>query len=95
MSGLLINLIIQIISGAVGGNVAAGAAKNIDLGAIGNTIGVQSAVAPGGSSACSSPVLANTASTQDIGSIIGQVAGGGVAGAVLTAIVGTLKNRTA
>ena len=31
MSGMLINLIIQIISGAVGGNVAAGAAKNIDL----------------------------------------------------------------
>ena len=27
MSGLLINLIIQIISGAVGGNVAASAAK--------------------------------------------------------------------
>jgi uncharacterized membrane protein YeaQ/YmgE (transglycosylase-associated protein family) len=38
MSGLLINLIIQIVSGAVGGNVAGGAAKNIDLGTIGNTI---------------------------------------------------------
>ena len=38
MSGVLINLIIQIISGAVGGNVAAGAAKNIDLGTLGNTI---------------------------------------------------------
>ena len=37
MSGVLINLIIQIISGAVGGNVAAGAAKNIDLGTLGNT----------------------------------------------------------
>ncbi|MGB8605259.1 hypothetical protein [Bradyrhizobium sp.] len=38
MSGLLINLIIQIISGAVGGHVVAGAAKNIDLGTMGNTI---------------------------------------------------------
>src|SRR5260370_64859 len=38
MSGVLINLIIQIISGAVGGNVAAGAAKNIDLGTLGNNI---------------------------------------------------------
>ena len=38
MSGMLINLIIQIISGAVGGNVAAGAAKNIDLGTLGNTL---------------------------------------------------------
>jgi hypothetical protein len=40
-------------------------------------------------------LLANTASTPDIGSIIGQVAGGGVAGAVLTAIVGAIKNKTA
>jgi hypothetical protein len=38
MSGMLISLIIQINSGAIGGNVAAGAAKNIDLGTIGNTI---------------------------------------------------------
>jgi hypothetical protein len=40
-------------------------------------------------------LLANSASTPDIGSIVGQVAGGGVAGAVLTAIVGALKNKTA
>jgi hypothetical protein len=38
MSGVLINLIIQVISGAVGGNVAAGAAKNIDLGTLGTSI---------------------------------------------------------
>ena len=38
MSGMLINLIIQIVSGAIGGNVAGGAAKNIDLGTLGNTI---------------------------------------------------------
>jgi hypothetical protein len=41
------------------------------------------------------PLLANTGSTPDIGSIVGQVAGGGVAGAVLTAIVGAIKNRSA
>jgi len=40
------------------------------------------------------PLLANSASTPDIGSIIGQVAGGGIPGAVLTAIVGAIKNRT-
>jgi hypothetical protein len=37
------------------------------------------------------PLLANSASTPDIGSMIGQVAGG----AVLTAIVGAIKNRAA
>jgi len=41
------------------------------------------------------PLLANSVSTPDIGSIIGQAAGGGVAGAVLTAIVGAIKNRAA
>ena len=41
------------------------------------------------------PLLANSASTPDIGSIIGQVAGGSVAGTVLTAIVGAIKNKAA
>jgi hypothetical protein len=40
-------------------------------------------------------LLSNSASTPDIGSIVGQVAGGGLAGAVLTAIVGALKSKTA
>jgi hypothetical protein len=31
----------------------------------------------------------------DVGAIVGQVAGGGVAGAVLTAIVGIIKNKMA
>jgi hypothetical protein len=31
----------------------------------------------------------------DIGALIGQFAGGGVAGALLTAIVGLIKNRVA
>ena len=38
MSGTLINLIIQIIAGVVGGHAAGAALKNYTLGAIGNTI---------------------------------------------------------
>ena len=80
MSGMLISLIIQIISGAIGGNVAAGAAKNIDLGTIGNTIaGAIGGGAGGQLLGMLIPLLANSASTPDIGSIIGQAAGGGVA----------------
>ena len=41
------------------------------------------------------PLLANTASTVDVGALVGQVAGGGVAGAVLTGIVGLIKNKMA
>jgi hypothetical protein len=32
MSGVLINLLIQVIAGAIGGNVAGGASKELSLG---------------------------------------------------------------
>jgi len=38
MSATLINLIIQLIAGAVGGNAAGATMKNLDLGTLGNTI---------------------------------------------------------
>ena len=38
MSATLINLIIQLIAGAIGGNAAGATVKNLDLGALGNTI---------------------------------------------------------
>ena len=38
MSGTLINLIIQLISGAVGGNIAGVALKDYSLGTLGNSI---------------------------------------------------------
>jgi len=41
------------------------------------------------------PLLSQSAGTMDIGALVGQFAGGGVAGAVLTAIVGLIKNRVA
>ena len=38
MSATIINLIIQLIAGAVGGNAAGAASKDISLGTLGNTI---------------------------------------------------------
>jgi uncharacterized membrane protein YeaQ/YmgE (transglycosylase-associated protein family) len=38
MSGLLVNLIIQLVAGAIGGNAVAATAKNADLGAIANSV---------------------------------------------------------
>jgi outer membrane lipoprotein SlyB len=38
MSGTLINLIIQLIGGAIGGNAVGGVAKNVTIGPAGNTI---------------------------------------------------------
>ena len=41
------------------------------------------------------PVLAGTAGNVDIGAIIGQAVGGGVAGAIVTFVVGLIKNTMA
>ena len=38
MSATIINIIIQLIAGAVGGNAAGAGLKNYDLGTLGNTI---------------------------------------------------------
>jgi len=38
MSGTLVNLIIQLIAGVIGGNAAGKSLTNYDLGAVGNTI---------------------------------------------------------
>jgi len=37
MSGVFTNLLIQVIAGAIGGNVAGGASKELSLGTAGNT----------------------------------------------------------
>ena len=41
------------------------------------------------------PVLANAGTNIDVGALAGQAVGGGVAGAILTAIVGVIKNKMA
>jgi hypothetical protein len=96
MSGTLINLIIQLIAGAVGGNAAGTTMKNLDLGTLGNTIAGAIGGAGGGTILTALlPILQGAAGNMDIGAILGQAVGGGVAGAVVTAIVGLIKNAMA
>ena len=94
MSATLINLIIQIIAGAIGGNAVGAGIKNVDLGALGNTIAGAIGGAGGGTLLTALlPLLQGAAAGNvDIGALVGQAVGGGVAGAVLTAIVGIVKN---
>jgi len=86
-------LIIQLISGAVGGNIAGGLLKNYNLGALGNTIAGIVGVGGGQLLGMLAPALGAAAAGggMDIGSIIGQVAGGGVGGAIVMVIVGLIK----
>ncbi|QJP15114.1 hypothetical protein G3545_16540 [Starkeya sp. ORNL1] len=96
MDPALIKLVIELISGAVGGNLAGAASKNIDLGTLWNS--VAGIVGGGIGGQILSAVLGAGAASGgglDIGSIIQQVAGGGVGGAVLLAIVGIIKNAMA
>jgi hypothetical protein len=96
MSATLINLIIQLIAGAVGGNAVGAGMKNVDLGTLGNTIAGAIGGAGGGTLLTALlPILQNAAGNVDIGTMLGQAVGGGVAGAIVTAIVGIIKNAMA
>ena len=96
MSGTLVNLIIQIIAGAIGGNIAGSALKDYSLGTVGNSIAGLIGCGIGGQILQALvPALAQTASTTDWGAVLGQVAGGGVGGAILMIIAGVIKNMTA
>ena len=89
MSATLINLIIQLIAGAIGGNAAGAAMKNVDLGTLGNTIAGALGGAGGGTLLTALlPILQGAAGNVDVGALLGQAVGGGVAGAVVTASSG-------
>ena len=87
---MLINLIIQLVSGVVGGNAAGAALKDYNLGGIGNTIaGAIGGVGGGQLLQAAIPAIAAAAGGNlDVAAIIGQIVGGGAGGAILTVIPG-------
>ena len=96
MSPAIINLIVQLISGAVGGNAAVKVNKGFDLGSLANSIvGALGGVGGGYLLSTLLPNLIQTAEGAgfDVASLATQIVGGGVAGGILTAIIGAIKNR--
>lgn len=90
----MLALLIQIISGAVGGNLAGSLMKEGSLGTLGNSIaGILGGAAGGQLLGLLVPALgaAATGGGTDMTSIIGQIAGGGVGGGVLMAIIGLVR----
>jgi uncharacterized membrane protein YeaQ/YmgE (transglycosylase-associated protein family) len=92
----MLELIIALISGAVGGNLAAKLFKSIDMGTLINSIagivgggigGQIVAALLGGAGMPVEGAAADPAAGLDIGAIIGQIVGGGVGGGILLAIV--------
>lgn len=88
--GSLLPVLIQLISGAVGGNFAGSLMKDKSLGTIGNSIAGIIGGGLGGQLLGLLGIGTETGGT-DIASIIGSLAGGGVGGGVLMAIVGIIK----
>jgi hypothetical protein len=92
----IISLIIEAISGAVGGNVAGAAMKDNSLGTMGNSI---AGIVGGGLGGTILHMVMGTAAagggSLDLTTILSNVAGGGVGGAILMAIVGIIKNKMA
>lgn len=94
MNSFLLNLVIQLVAGAVGGNAAGAMLKQFNLGPVGNSIAgiiggglggqILHTIMTGGEA---QPVGA----TLDIGSILTQIVGGGVGGGVLMVIVGLIR----
>jgi len=92
----IISLIIELISGAVGGNIAGAAMKENSLGTAGNSIA--GIVGGGLGGALLQSVIGGAAaggSSLDLSTILSNVAGGGVGGAILMAVIGLIKNAMA
>ena len=91
-------MLINLITGALGGLGAGKASPNFDLGTIGNII---SGLVGGGelgqivTLALPSVVAAAATGHLSVGGIISQVIAGGAGGAILTAIIGAIKNKVA
>ena len=92
----IVALIVKLVSGAVGGNIAGAILKKYNLGPIGNSIvgllggplgGYLLSMLTGGHAAAAGA----SAGGMDLSSIVSSVAGGGVGGGVLMAIVGLIK----
>jgi uncharacterized membrane protein YeaQ/YmgE (transglycosylase-associated protein family) len=88
-------LIIQLITGAGGGNAAAKLMKKLDLGIVGNSIAGIIGGGLGGQLLSMLGIGAGPSGAMDLSTILGSVASGGVGGGVLLAIVGVVKNALA
>ncbi|NNC70155.1 MAG: hypothetical protein HKN90_04950 [Flavobacteriaceae bacterium] len=84
-------LIVQLVSGAIGGNVAGSLMKKFSMGTLWNSI---LGILGGGLGGQILSMLGfDLASGEmDFAGILGNVAGGGVGGGVIMAIVGFIKN---
>jgi uncharacterized membrane protein YeaQ/YmgE (transglycosylase-associated protein family) len=86
----IIALIIQLVCGAAGGNLAGALFKKLDLGPVGNSL---AGILGGGLGGQILQHLTGAGSNAlDLQGIISSIAGGGIGGTILMAIVGLIKS---
>ena len=91
----LVGLLISVISGAVGGNIAGAAMQDKSLGTLGNSI---AGVLGGGLGSVllrAVGILAQSGGGLDLGSIVGNVASGGIGGAILLVVIALIRGTMA
>jgi uncharacterized membrane protein YeaQ/YmgE (transglycosylase-associated protein family) len=90
----IVSLIVSLVSGAVGGNLAGVAMKDKSLGTVGNSL---AGILGGGIGGVILQMLgfAGHSGTLDLAAIIQNIAGGGVGGGILMAIVAVIKSAMA
>ena len=95
----VINTIVSLVSGAAGGNIAGAVLKNLSLGTLWNSVaGIVGGGLGGKILGMLIPSLGAVAASKaggagiDIGAIIGLLAGGGVGGGALMAIIGVARS---
>lgn len=84
----LLPIILQLVAGAVGGNVGGAAMKDSSLGGLGNTIA--GAVGGVGGGSLLGPLLGMAASG---GLNVGNLAASGVGGIILQIVAGLIKSQ--
>ena len=91
-------ILINLVAGALGGVGAGKASPNFDLGTIGNVV---SGLVGGGvlgqvvTLLLPSVMAAAQTGNLSVSGVLSQVVAGGAGGAILTAIIGAIKNKAA
>jgi hypothetical protein len=95
MNVFFLNLVIQIMAGAVGGNAAAALLRYFNLGPVANSIAGMVGGALGGQIlneiVMGGAGVGSPSGALEFGSLLTQIVGGGVGGAVLTAIAALIR----
>lgn len=91
----IMGLVISLICGAVGGNVAGAAMKDKSLGTAGNSLAGIFGGGIGGAILQALGLAGSGGGSLDLSSVVSNIAGGGVGGAVVLAIIAAIKGAMA